>query len=290
MKTDNEGSALTCYLCGSQKYTVCPGKVRDNNTLEVRRCEQCGLVFLSSSDHISDDFYEQSGMHDHGDVDMESWLKESAWDDCRRFNSLQRLIENKSVLDVGCGNGGFLYLAKSAALSVAGVELERTAREFVASRRIPVSRSLGELSECYDVITLFHVLEHIKDPRNFISQLARRLTDQGQIIIEVPNADDALLSLYHNDPFANFTYWSCHLHLYSQATLSLLAKQSGLKVNYIKQVQRYPLSNHLYWLANGRPGGHKQWSCLDSPELHAAYEKQLAAIGVCDTLVASLSK
>jgi hypothetical protein len=50
------------------------------------------------------------------------------------------------------------------------------------------------------------------------------------------------------------------------------------------------LSNHLHWLVNGRPGGHQKWHFLDSPELHAAYEKQLAAIGKCDTIVGSVSK
>jgi len=64
----------------------------------------------------------------------------------------------------------------------------------------------------------------------------------------------------------------------------------NLKVNYIKQIQRYPLSNHLHWLANGRPGGHQKWYFLDSPELHAAYEKQLTAVGKCDTILSSVSR
>ena len=137
---------------------------------------------------------------------------------------------------------------------------------------------------------MFHVLEHIPDPKSILGELSEILAGDGQIIIEVPNADDALLTLYHNEPFSRFTYWSCHLFLNTAKTLEMLVCQCNLKVNYIKQVQRYPLSNHLYWLANGRPGGHQKWHFLDSPEMHAAYTKQLAAIGKCDTILASISK
>ena len=142
----------------------------------------------------------------------------------------------------------------------------------------------------YNIITMFHVLEHIPDPKSILSELSELLADDGQIIVEVPNADDALLTLYQCGPFSHFTYWSCHLFLYTVKTLEMLFGQVNLKVNYIKQIQRYPLSNHLYWLANGNPGGHQKWHFLDSPELHAAYEKKLAAIGECDTIVVSVSK
>jgi len=55
--------------------------------------------------------------------------------------------------------------------------------------------------------------------------------------------------------------------------LKLLIEKANLKAIYIKQIQRYPLSNHLYWLSCGKPGGHQKWGFLDSYELHAAYEK-----------------
>jgi hypothetical protein len=99
-----------------------------------------------------------------------------------------------------------------------------------------------------------------------------------------------LLTLYESTPFSEFTYWSCHLYLFNSSNLALLVRKAGLKMNYVKQIQRYPLSNHLYWLAKGKPGGHQKWHFLDSTELHAAYERQLAAIGKCDTILASISK
>lgn len=69
-----------------------------------------------------------------------------------------------------------------------------------------------------------------------------------------------------------------------------LINQSGLKINWIKQVQRYSLSNHLYWLSKGKPGGHKIWAFFDDKSLDEAYSHQLASIGKCDTIMASISK
>jgi hypothetical protein len=64
-------------------------------------------------------------------------------------------------------------------------------------------------------------------------------------------------------------------------------KKAGYKINYIKQFQRYGLSNHLYWLSKNNPGGHQKWSFLDSEELYGAYSAALAKINKCDTIIGS---
>ena len=140
----------------------------------------------------------------------------------------------------------------------------------------------------YDLITAFHVIEHLPDPLQVLKSLAEKLSLNGQIIIEVPNSEDALLTLYDCDAFQHFTYWSQHLFLFNSNNLNLLARKAGLKVKAIQHIQRYPLSNHLHWLSKGMPGGHKAWSFIDSPELNNAYVNALAAIGKTDTLVAFL--
>jgi len=137
---------------------------------------------------------------------------------------------------------------------------------------------------------MLHVLKHIPDPKSIMSELSEMLPNDGQIIVEVPNADDALFTLYNNSVFSHFTYWSCHLFLYTAKTLQILFDQMKLNVNYIKQIQIYPLSNHLYWLANGSPAGIKNGISLIRLSCMPLYEKQLAAIGECDTIMASVSR
>ena len=285
-----------CYLCGGMEFNKRPGSVRDNPELEILECVSCGLVFFSSFEHVKNDFYENSRMHDEeiGIPDVQSRLRETGWDDERRFQYLESVLSNRKILDFGCGTGGFLLKAKKLAVTAYGVEPEIRLSNHFQDHDLTVFQNLSDISTDirgggYDIITMFHVLEHIPDPKLILSQLSEMLADNGQIIVEVPNADDALLTLYECEPFSHFTYWSCHLFLFTAKTLQMLFDQMNLKVNYIKQIQRYPLSNHLHWLAKGRPGGHQKWHYLDSPELHAAYEKQLAAIGKCDTIIASFS-
>jgi 2-polyprenyl-3-methyl-5-hydroxy-6-metoxy-1,4-benzoquinol methylase len=284
-----------CYLCGGTEFNIRPGNVRDRPELEVFECASCGLVFLSSFDHIKDGFYENSEMHGNNALDIQAWIRETEWDDERRFQYLKSVLPNQKLLDFGCGAGGFLLKAQNLAAIAHGMELETCLNSHYKNRDLTVFQSLSDISSDirrggYDIITMFHVLEHIPDPKSILVELNEILADGGQIIMEVPNADDALLTLYKNKPFSNFTYWSCHLFLFTSKTLEMLFSKVNLKVNYIKQIQRYPLVNHLYWLANGKPGGHQKWHFLDSPELHAAYEKQLAAIGKCDTILASISR
>jgi SAM-dependent methyltransferase len=278
-----------CYLCGGNKIIQRKGNVRDNDNLQVLECLTCGLVFLSSFSHINDSFYEQSGMHETV-TQVESWQNETEWDDERRFQFVRRLIENKRVLDFGCGNGNFLLKVKKMAAYVEGVELEQRLASYFKKKELCVYNNISQTSGNFDFITMFHVLEHLPNPVEFLQAISSKLDNKGQLIVEVPNANDALLSLYDCDAFSRFTYWSCHLFLFTEHTLSEIGKSAGLRLNYIKQVQRYSLANHLYWLANGLPGGHKEWGFIDSQEVQDGYEKQLASIGRCDTIMASFSR
>ena len=280
---------MKCNLCNSKNYKKRKGTVRDNKNLEIFECGDCGLVFLSEDNHINEAFYENSNMHQS--FDFYKWRNETLVDDTRRYEFLKSSLVNKKVLDFGSGNGGFLKLTKNISKKVLGVELEKAIIPFYKEENIPFENNLDNISDKFDIITSFHVIELIKEPLKILDKLKNLLDDNGRLIIEVPNANDALLTIYENEAFSNFTYWSCHLYLYTQHTLNLLAKQSGFEVEFIKHIQRYPLSNHLYWLSKNKPGGHEKWgNFFDSNELTKAYENQLASLGATDTIIACLKK
>jgi SAM-dependent methyltransferase len=154
---------------------------------------------------------------------------------------------------------------------------------------VKIYSRIEDIDQEFDVVTMFHVLEHLSNPVKTLENIKHILSKNGKLIIEVPNSDDALYRLYESKEFAKMSYWSCHLNLFNASTLTLLAKRLGCNVDFVKQIQRYPLSNHLHWLAKGDKGGHEKWGFLDSPELHSAYEKRLASIGMCDTVIAMYS-
>ena len=280
---------MSCKLCGCEDIVYRDGEVRDSKELKIIECPSCGLVYLSDTKHIDEEFYKKSSMHK--EIDFRKWQRDTTADDSRRYSFLRSMITNKDVLDFGSGNGGFCLKAKEIVSEINAVELEKAVEFFYKQNNIPLYNDLTKVQKKFDVITAFHVLEHLQDPEQILQNMKELLKERGKIIIEVPNSEDALLTLYESEAFSKFTYWSCHLYLYNQHTITLLAKQAGLRVEFIKHIQRYPLSNHLYWLSKNKPGGHSQWgSFLDSPELTHAYENQLASIGATDTLLVSLVK
>ena len=102
--------------------------------------------------------------------------------------------------------------------------------------------------------------------------------------METPNADDALIKRYHCKAFEDYTYWSEHVILYNNDTLERLLKNAGLTVEAHIPLQRYPFTNHMYWLAKGKGGGQRYLAEYDSPELEEWYMNTLIEQGECDTV------
>lgn len=281
---------MKCYLCNGTEFKTRANKVRDNENISVIECVKCNLVTLSSLNHIDDSHYQKGNMHKKG-YSKEQWIDETKNDDLRRLNFLKDKIKNKKILDFGCGNGGFLLLSEKFTDINNGIELEESMFPYFKSKGLQVWKSLDDAliksEHKYDVITSFHVFEHLSDPIYILSQLSNLLSKRGEIIIEVPNANDALLTFYKNSDFSDFTYWSQHLFLYNEININELVKKAGLKLNWVKQIQRYKLSNHLYWLSNGKPGGHNVWKVLNDKDLDESYSKKLASLGICDTIMIS---
>lgn len=278
-----------CYLCHNTGFVTRKGKVRDNPALRVIECAACGLVSLTSLDHIGSMHYEESGMHGQSPQPIEEWLRESSADDERRFQMLQSALVNKRVLDFGSGAGGFVRKARSVVREIAAVEPERRVQAHWRDQ-MTIHSSIEDAGGDYDVITAFHVVEHLSDPRGMLRKLGECLASTGRLIIEVPSASDALLTLYDCEAFQDFTYWSQHLFLFTPGTIGDLARQAGLRILSVQQYQRYSLANHLHWLSRGASGGHQRWHFLDLPELNSAYAASLASIGMCDTIVAYLER
>ena len=285
-----------CYLCGSGSASIRKGHARDDEMLVPLECNQCGLVRLSSFDHITNSFYSDSHMHDCQPCDPELELRQNAEDTQRRFSQFKDILAGKNLLDIGCGAGGFLLKARSISASVVGVEPERRLFTIFNEKKLDVYLSIEAVPTVFkpDIITMFHVLEHIPDPLAMLIKIRNRFfsgANRGgrRVIIEVPNASDALLTLYSSDEFSRFTYWSCHLYLFTENNLETLGGKAGFKAVKVMQYQRYPLANHLYWLAKGKPGGHIVWDFLNRENLMSAYADALSSHKACDTIIGIFS-
>lgn len=92
------------------------------------------------------------------------------------------------LLDIGSGTGDFLATAKQNNWNVFGVEPSHDARALSNKKAIVVSKELQDIKETsFDVITLWHVLEHVPDLENYIQEISKKLKKTGTLIVAVPN-------------------------------------------------------------------------------------------------------
>ncbi|WP_394748014.1 class I SAM-dependent methyltransferase [Spongiimicrobium salis] len=130
-----------------------------------------------------------------------------------------------TLLDVGAGTGDFLATTQKRGWTVSGVEPNTAARERAKQKGINLSTTLKELSgKQFDVITLWHVLEHLPDLKDQIKEFKNLLSDDGILVIAVPNFKSYDASHYNK-------FWAAydvprHLWHFSQNSIaSLFAKE-----------------------------------------------------------------
>jgi SAM-dependent methyltransferase len=148
----------------------------------------------------------------------------------------------------------------------------------------PVVNRLADLERGqFDVIALFHTLEHFRDPVAYIRELKTYLAPRGCFAVEVPNVDDALISVYKVPRFPEFYFQRAHLYYFSPDTLRRTFALAGGSAEVVG-VQRYDLSNHMRWMLTGEPGGQSAYASIFPRSVNLAYSEALIDAGYADTL------
>lgn len=274
--------------------------VRDSNEVDVYRCFRSGALFLSPVINVASSFENMpiseadtattnaiSVVDPDDDTVVESVAQPKPEDDQRRRDRFLSALEGKHWLDFGAGHGHFLDTLRDDVASAAGLEINPEKVQKLRDRGYQADTDLNAFEDGqFDVITFFHVLEHLLDPVATLSQLKSKLRPGGVVIAEVRHAQDYLLHELSCSAYRRFFFHANLILCHSRMTLAALASKSGFKSTRIDAQQRYGIGNHMYWLSAGKPGGHKALPELESPELLSAYEAMLAGRDQTDTLVA----
>lgn len=142
-----------------------------------------------------------------------------------------------NILDYGCGTGEFLSHMKRKGWNTKGIEPAQAARQ-KANQLLDNNVSEGleaNKDGSFQIITLWHVLEHIHDLNDTLQKLKSLLTTEGIIIIAVPNpmSND---SRHYKNKWAGYDV-PRHLWHFTQDTMTKLLKKNGLKVVQIKPMR-----------------------------------------------------
>jgi SAM-dependent methyltransferase len=257
--------------------------VRDDGSINVFKDNKTGALVL---DKIKKQNYETKGLNYWNSANIIDARNKTYDDDIRRYNQL-KTINYKTLLDFGCGNGGLLKVIKdnNKDKNVFGIELNENLIDYLNSENIPTYNDINKIPENLDCIMLNHVLEHLYDPIYSLKCIKQKMKEKTLLIIEVPHAKDFLISEYNCNEFKKFTFWSEHLILHTKESLMNLLNLIGFTHINISYYQRYNIFNHLNWLSNGKPGGHKNNNYHDK-ELIDSYNKFLIKNEKTDTLIA----
>jgi 2-polyprenyl-3-methyl-5-hydroxy-6-metoxy-1,4-benzoquinol methylase len=258
----NEG--IKCPLCGSIDLRLITDKVRFGKKADVYYCRSCTLTFIDQkSSSLPDDFYEKEYHQTyitHVEPDAfnpqayyEKMLKATKiWAD--KFSKM--LTGKEIVLDLGCSTGHFIELVKDKAKKVYGSDLNKKEVEFCSNilhfdvSDEPLEKRFKEGT--FDYITMIFVLEHIAEPKSFLSLVKKLLKPSGKFVILVPNVRDALVNFYDIPEFRSFYYCMEHLFYYSPETIKRFLDEVGLEGD-IEPIQEYPITNHLNWAYRRAP-------------------------------------
>lgn len=137
--------------------------------------------------------------------------------------------EKGHVLDIGAGTGDFLSLLKTNGWHITGIEPNDKAKKIAISKGITFASSTEKLqTHSFDVITMWHVLEHVPDVQKQISELKRIVKPGGTIFVAVPNFNSFDAHYYGN-------FWAAydvprHLWHFSKTAIDKLFKVQDLKV------------------------------------------------------------
>jgi SAM-dependent methyltransferase len=221
-----------CPACGSsalRSFDLGGGRI-------MRRCGDCATVSATeyadpAEVYVDGYLFGQAG--DFGlDVRHPLFQRYLARVAARRVRLIERAtgLRRVSLLDVGSGTGEVLAAARDRGWRVHGVEPERTAAEMARSRGLEVTVSLLEESglpeRSYDVVSAFHVLEHLPDSRTFLHALRRWVRPGGFVVIEVPNWNSSQRRRLGTDwPFLRPLE---HLVYFTPATLPRTMRAVGL--------------------------------------------------------------
>ena len=229
-----------CPVCNSTAFSpflVCTDFFVSGEEFPIKECSTCGLKItqdIENEENIGR-YYQSEKYISHSNTSK--GLVNSVYHAVRRYmlGRKRRLVEKVAslkagrILDVGTGTAFFLNEMKAKGWQVTGTEKSSDARDFARKEfnlnNLPSEKLFEIPKESFDVITLWHVLEHIHQLGENMNAFERLLSNKGKLIIAVPNSDSYDAKHYK-------AYWAAydvprHIWHFAPKQMKLLGEKHG---------------------------------------------------------------
>ncbi|WP_347159889.1 class I SAM-dependent methyltransferase [Pontibacter chitinilyticus] len=232
-----------CPVCGKSEFKnflVVTDNAVSKESFVIVECENCGFKFTNPRPDAASigTYYESEEYISHSNT--KSGIINRAYHVVRSITTKQKVdlinryaASKGTILDYGCGTGVFLAACKKDGWEVRGVEPNEKARQIASTETGEIiATSLQDIQgEKYDVITLWHVLEHVHQLNETIDDLIDCLQEDGTLIIAVPNADSHDAQQYKE----NWAAYDVPRHLYhfTQQTMKRFLKKHRMKLEEV---------------------------------------------------------
>lgn len=237
---------VPCNLCGSsERVAFCP-----ENERGLVQCQNCGLVYVSPRPDPNELYalYGESYFHndDSGTVGYTNYLRDEfniRKTFSRRLKRLECYVKPGISLDVGCAAGFYMAQAHERGWQVQGLDVSHFAVGYVSERFGYDVRqgSLLELdypSNCYDLITMWDVIEHVPDPKAYMEKIADLLKPGGVFALATPDVD-SLPARLTGKRWVGYKLSEEHVYYFSLRTLKRMLNDAGLDVIDSYHVGKY---------------------------------------------------
>lgn len=230
-----------CPVCGHatyKKFLTCKDYLVSGEVFDVVECEACGMLFTTPKPEadVIGKYYQSTEYVSHSDtkkgivnriyhVARKKALK-------NKLGIVRKYSKGNMLADVGCGTGAFAAYCQSQGLRVQGFEPDKNSRAYAIEKNKisaqEVEMFFADNAPRYDIITLWHVLEHVEDLHKYFENFKKRLTEAGTLIIAVPNPQSYDAKFYRE-------HWAAydvprHLYHFGRENIKKLADMHGFDV------------------------------------------------------------
>ncbi len=250
MRLLNNTFQKTCLNCGSRNLKTLFQVKKSNTVFKYLKCINCTLIFIDPLLELRQQFklYDYKSTIEHSNrknfnlrllnqTRITSNLLRNYALFCfkQRKNKILNLKSKGRLIDIGCGEGDFLNMFDRKDWKVSGVEINpNLAKEAKIKTKAQIYTQPIQtlnLKNSADIVTMWHVLEHMDTPQSVLAKIYKILKKGGFLVIEVPNGDGIYLKVFGK-------YWQLlitpeHLFFWTKKSLSSALKKEGFVVKKI---------------------------------------------------------